>query len=78
MKLLSYVVLFVFSVSVFGNACIAADKPNVVIVITDDQGYGDLSCHGNPILKTPEIDKLYEDSVRLKDYHVSPTCSPTR
>jgi arylsulfatase B len=56
----------------------AADKPNVVIVITDDQGYGDLSCHGNPILKTPQIDKLFADSVRLKDYHVAPTCSPTR
>lgn len=59
-------------------ALLAADQPNVVIVITDDQGYGDLSCHGNPILKTPAIDELYADSVRLKDYHVSPTCSPTR
>lgn len=56
----------------------AADKPNVVIVITDDQGYGDLSCIGNPILKTPEIDKLYAESIRLQDYHVAPTCSPTR
>ena len=56
----------------------AADKPNVVIVITDDQGYGDLSCHGNPVLKTPEIDALYQESVRLLDYHVAPTCSPTR
>ena len=56
---------------------LAADQPNVVIVITDDQGYGDLSCHGNPVLKTPQLDKLYADSVRLKDYHVAPTCSPT-
>ena len=54
------------------------DKPNVVIVITDDQGYGDLGCHGNPILKTPNIDSLYQESIRLKDYHVAPTCSPTR
>ncbi|MEM6471555.1 MAG: arylsulfatase [Planctomycetota bacterium] len=54
------------------------EKPNVIIVITDDQGYGDLSCHGNPRLKTPAIDRLYEQSVRLTDYHVSPTCSPTR
>jgi arylsulfatase B len=60
------------------NCLLAAEKPNVVIVITDDQGYGDLSCHGNPVLKTPEIDKLYAESVRLKDYHVAPTCSPTR
>jgi arylsulfatase A-like enzyme len=56
----------------------AADKPNVVIVITDDQGYGDLSCHGNEVLKTPNIDKLHSESVRLLDYHVAPTCSPTR
>lgn len=56
----------------------AADRPNVVLVITDDQGYGDLSCHGNPILKTPQLDQLYQESVRLKDYHVAPTCSPTR
>ncbi len=53
-------------------------QPNVVIVITDDQGYGDLSCHGNPVLKTPSIDDLYAESIRLKDYHVAPTCSPTR
>ncbi|APZ96079.1 arylsulfatase [Fuerstiella marisgermanici] len=68
-------VLFLLLAAAAANA---ADKPNVVIVITDDQGYGDLSCHGNPILKTPAIDKLHGESVRLKDYHVSPTCSPTR
>ena len=53
-------------------------RPNVVLIITDDQGYGDLSCHGNPVLKTPNLDRLYEESVRLIDYHVAPTCSPTR
>jgi arylsulfatase A-like enzyme len=52
--------------------------PNVVLVMTDDQGYGDLSCLGNPVLKTPNLDKLYAESVRLTDYHVAPTCSPTR
>lgn len=53
-------------------------RPNVVIVITDDQGYGDLSCHGNPVLKTPNLDQLYRQSIRLTDYHVAPTCAPTR
>ena len=53
-------------------------RPNVVLIITDDQGYGDLSCHGNPVLKTPNLDRLYDESVRLIDYHVAPTCSPTR
>jgi arylsulfatase B len=61
-----------------GIARAAEDRPNVVIVISDDQGYGDLSCHGNPVLKTPEIDRLFSESIRLTDYHVSPTCSPTR
>ncbi len=40
-------------------------RPNVVLVITDDQGYGDLGCHGNPVLKTPSIDAFHADSVRL-------------
>lgn len=52
--------------------------PNVVIVITDDQGYGDLGCHGNTIIKTPNIDDLYTESVRLTNFHVGPTCAPTR
>lgn len=56
----------------------AESKPNIVIVITDDQGYGDLGCHNHPTLKTPEIDALALESVRLEDYHVAPTCSPTR
>ena len=70
--------LYFFVGLAFCASSFAADRPNVVIVITDDQGYGDLSCHGNPILKTPEIDALHAESVRLKDYHVAPTCSPTR
>ena len=63
-----------------GGSAFAADaaKPNVIVIITDDQGYGDLSCLGNPILKTPNIDRLHGESVRLTRYHVSPTCAPTR
>jgi arylsulfatase A-like enzyme len=52
--------------------------PNVILVITDDQGYGDLSCHGNPVQKTPNLDELHSQSVRLDNFHVCPTCSPTR
>ena len=64
-------------VALSGNAC-AAESPNVVIVISDDQGYGDLVCTGNPIIKTPHIDHLASESSGLSDYHVAPTCSPTR
>lgn len=53
-------------------------RPNIVLILTDDQGYGDLSCHGNPILRTPNIDRLHAEGVRFTDFHVSPTCSPTR
>src|SRR6266849_4466669 len=55
-----------------------AKQPNIVFLLTDDQGYGDLSCHGNPILKTPNLDRLHAEAVRFTDFHVSPTCSPTR
>ena len=54
------------------------NKPNVLIVLTDDQGYGDLSCHGNPILKTPNLDALHRQSIRFTDFHVAPMCTPTR
>ncbi|MGB1923628.1 MAG: sulfatase-like hydrolase/transferase, partial [Alcanivorax sp.] len=53
-------------------------RPNVVFVLTDDQGMGDLSCMGNPFLQTPHIDAFYAKSSRFSDFHVSPTCSPTR
>jgi arylsulfatase len=56
----------------------AAEKPNVVIVLVDDQGYGDLSCHGHPFLKTPHIDRLHSGSIRLTDFHAAPMCTPTR
>jgi len=55
-----------------------AARPNIVLVMTDDQGYGDLACHGNPVLRTPHLDALHVQSVRLTNYHVSPTCAPTR
>jgi arylsulfatase A-like enzyme len=53
-------------------------KPNVILVMTDDQGHGDLGCTGNPWIKTPNIDAFHEDVIRLTDFHVSPLCTPTR
>lgn len=62
------------------SGCTASktSRPNVILVMTDDQGYGDLGCHGSPYVKTPALDQLYEESVRLTDFHVDPCCSPTR
>ncbi len=57
----------------------AADRrPNVVLVITDDQGYADLACTGNPWIQTPNIDAFAADAVRCEDFHVQPLCTPTR
>lgn len=75
-------------IAIIVNLCVAvvahadapskAAKPNVLLIMTDDQGYGDLACHGNPVIKTPNIDQLHKQSVRLTNFHVDPTCSPTR
>ncbi len=56
----------------------SAQQPNVIVVMTDDQGYGDLSAHGNPVLRTPSMDKLHSQSVRFTDFHVAPMCTPSR
>jgi arylsulfatase A-like enzyme len=56
----------------------AAERPNVIVVMTDDQGYGDLACHGNPVVRTPNLDRLHDESVRFTDFHVAPMCTPTR
>jgi arylsulfatase A-like enzyme len=53
-------------------------QPNVILVITDDQGYGDIAAHGNTLVKTPALDKFHKESVRLTDFHVGPTCAPSR
>lgn len=55
-----------------------ARKPNIIFILTDDQGYGDLGRHGHPILKTPHLDRLFDESTRFNNFYVSPSCSPTR
>ncbi|WDE96486.1 arylsulfatase [Lentisphaera profundi] len=65
--------LFIASLSSF-----AAERPNIVLILTDDQGYGEVAAHGNEIIQTPEMDKLYHEGVRLDNYHVNSICSPSR
>src|SRR5262245_44792636 len=55
-----------------------AARPKSILIMSDDQGYGDPGCHGNPHLNTPNLDRLHRESVRFTDFHVSPTCAPTR
>jgi len=61
-----------------GAKSLKASRPNIILVMTDDQGMGDLSCLGNPVLQTPNLDTFYEKSTRFREFHVSPTCAPTR
>ena len=53
-------------------------RPNVLLILTDDQGYGDISLHGNPQLQTPAMDRIGREGVRLDRFYVAPVCSPTR
>lgn len=59
-------------------AAVHAARPNVIFVVTDDQGYGDIGAHGNPWLRTPHLDRLRAEGVRLENFHVDPVCTPTR
>ena len=61
-----------------GTGRLRGSRPNIVFIMSDDQGYGEMSCHGNPILRTPHLDRLHSQSLRFTQYHVSPTCAPTR
>jgi arylsulfatase A-like enzyme len=60
------------------SAELAGTKPNIILVITDDQGYPPLARHGHPWLKTPNLDALHDSSTRFNRFFVAPTCSPTR
>ncbi len=60
------------------NKSLKGSRPNIILVMTDDQGLGDLSCMGNQVLRTPNLDKFHAIATRFTDFHVSPTCAPTR
>ncbi|CAM4214933.1 arylsulfatase [Zobellia roscoffensis] len=53
-------------------------KPNVIIILTDDQGYGDIAAHGNKVIKTPSMDKMYNEGVHFTNFHSGTTCAPSR
>ncbi|TWU07360.1 Arylsulfatase precursor [Symmachiella macrocystis] len=59
-------------------AVTAADRPNVILIMTDDQGYGDLGATGNPLIRTPNIDAMARRSAQMERFYVSPVCAPTR
>ena len=76
MKFLSFALLL-FCLTT-AHADLAGSRPNIILVITDDQGYGPVGRHGHPWIQTPHLDALYDTSTRFTRFLVSPTCSPTR
>ncbi|MCD6596752.1 MAG: arylsulfatase, partial [Bacteroidales bacterium] len=82
-SILSYFLLAYFLLSCTGNKEKNADtyvhkKPNVLLIMTDDQGFGDFGFTGNPDVITPNLDKLAQRSIFFNNFHVSPVCAPTR
>lgn len=60
------------------SSAAAPPRPNIILIVTDDQGYGDLGVPGNPVIETPHLDALARASATLSTFYVSPVCSPTR
>ncbi len=80
MMIKNTIIIAVLSVFTFAGTLFSQEKtqPNVIIIITDDQGYGDLGITGNPHVKTPVIDKFASENIRFNNFYVSPVCAPTR
>jgi arylsulfatase A-like enzyme len=77
-RLLHALVALIILAALLQSASAAARKPNVVVIITDDQGFAELGATGNPVIRTPHIDRLAAGSASLVNFHVTPVCSPTR
>ncbi len=77
-NLMAVAVVLLGGLQAIATDSLAGSRPNVILVMTDDQGMGDLSCLGNEVLRTPHLDRFYQLSTRFTDFHVSPTCAPTR
>ena len=71
--------LFTVTLALFSIAVSAADRPpNIIVVFTDDQGYGDLGCYGSPNIETPHIDRLAAEGIRFTSFYAAPFCGPSR
>ncbi len=77
-KVASGYVMALLGTMPFSANAAKSDKMNVIFILTDDQGYGDMSCHGNPNIKTPAIDRLHAESICFENFHSGTTSAPTR
>ena len=77
--LLNLALLFVLTLILSrGSFLQAAERPNVLLIMTDDQGWGDVRSHDNPLIETPQQDLLASQGARFERFYVSPVCAPTR
>lgn len=76
----TFIITIIFAIQIMLPYCSVkiTNKPNILFIITDDQGYGDLSIHGNPYIHTPNIDRIGEMGVRFDRFYVSSVCAPSR
>ncbi len=70
--------IFVLSIFALYSCQEKPQKPNIILIVTDDQGYGDVGFHGNHIVRTPRLDAFAEEAIELTNFHVGTTCTPTR
>ena len=75
---ISLSLLFPFMILSFDKKSQLEDRPNVIVILTDDQGWGDFSLHGNQNIRTPNLDRLANNGVQFDNFYVQPVCSPTR
>src|SRR5688572_5644943 len=75
----SYPVVLLIAICSLHSGAAAADKPNIVLLLADDLGYADVGCYGCPDIRTPHIDGLAKQGLRLTNFYSNgPECSPTR
>src|SRR5262245_6483340 len=75
----AHAALVVVVVALAGTApAVAQTRPNILLIVTDDVGYGDIGNYGAPDVKTPNLDRLAREGTRFSDFYAAPTCSPTR
>lgn len=77
-KIFSVLSVFLCSIFLMSSTRKEAKLPNVLLILTDDQGYGDLKIHGNQMIETPNMDNLAKESAQFERFYVSPLCAPTR
>ena len=73
------VIRFLLTTILLATSLYASEKPNIIVILCDDLGYGDLACYGHPHIKTPNLDQMAEEGIRFTDfYSTAPVCSPSR